>query len=345
MAYSVRKRGEYYWMFGWVKGIRLDCSLGTTNRKLAEKISEDKFRRALERAHGVRVIKNIKLKELMDKYIDYCKSNNRQSTFEKKKFNVVNLLRHFVDIPLSRITPEQIEQYKDKRLAKVSPATVNRDLSTLKHALNLAVRWGYLESSPATSVVKLKEPKGRLRYLTREEADALIGECSNELRPIVITALHTGMRLGEILSLEWEDVDLKRSQIKIFDTKNNDFRVVPMNETLYNTLLKLNPKRGRVFLSRLGAPYKHVRKNFKRALRRVRIKDFKFHDLRHTFASWLAMEGIPLSTIGKLMGHKTPHMTMRYAHLSQDYLQDVVEVLTQKRHKEEDGRKLKVISY
>lgn len=329
MAYKVRKRGENYWMFGWVKGIRLDCSLGTTNRKLAEKISEDKFRRALERAHGVRVIKNIKLKELMDKYMDYCKSNNKQSTYEKKKFNVRMLLKYFGDVPLASITPEQIENYKLERGKRVSNSSVNRDLATLKHALNLAVKWGYLNGSPAKAVSKLREPRGRVRYLTKEEADRLIGSCSGTLRPIVLTALHTGMRLGEILNLDWEDVDLERRQIRIVDAKNGDFRVVPINGILYNNLSSLNGREGRVFRNRSGFPYTNVSNIYRRAVRKAGIEDFRFHDIRHTCASWLAMKGVSLSTIGELLGHRTPQMTMRYAHLSPSYMQDVVELLTQ----------------
>jgi integrase len=344
MGYRIKKRGKYYWLFGRVKGVRLDSSLRTTVKKEAEELAKEQVRKVLKRVYGARTIKNINFKTLTEKYLDYCKSNNRGSTHGKKQFIIRNLLDYFGDIPVGSITPEQVEAFKAKRLKKVKPATVNRDLAALKHALRLAVDWGYLEGSPAERVRQLKEPPGRVRYLTREEAAGLIKECSKGLRPLVVAALHTGMRQGELLALEWCDVDFKRRQIRVVNSKTHDSRVVPMNEMLYNTLLPLRRKEGRVFISRRGRPYSEIGSTFKLALDRAGIEDFRFHDLRHTFASWLAMEGIPLTAIGQLLGHKTARMTMRYAHLAPEYLANVVEVLTQNLHKEDIRGKAKTVT-
>jgi integrase len=329
MGYRIKKRGRYYWLFGRVKGIRLDSSLRTTSKREAEEVAKERVRKVLKHVHGIRGVKDISFRKLMEKYAEYCESNNRPSTYAKKRFNIANLVEHLGNVPVGSITPEQIEAFKGKRFRKVKPATVNRDLAALKHALRLAVKWGYLEASPADQVAKFREPPGRIRYLTREEAAALINECSKPLRPLVVTALHTGMRLGELLALEWENVDLERRQIRVVDSKNNDFRVVPMNAVVYNTLSPAARRKGRVFTSRYGRPYRWIHNGFHAACARAGINDFKFHDLRHTFASWLAMEGIPLSTIGSLLGHRTTQMTARYAHLAPEYLADVVEVLTQ----------------
>ena len=320
-------------MFGRVKGIRLDTSLRTTVKKEAEEIAKERFKKALGRAHGVRIIKNIKLTLLMEKYLEYCKQNNRPSTYDRKRPFINHILAFFGDVPLSSITTERIEEFKFHRRGTVGPATVNREMAALKHALNLAVEWDYLEVSPAARVAKLKEPPGRVRYLNRAEADALLAACTPELYPVVATALHTGLRFGEILALEWGDVDLKRRQLRVVDSKNNDTRVVPINEILYNVLSSMRGQDGKIFKSRRGEPYRSVRTSFEKALKEAGIKNFTFHDLRRTFASWLAMEGVPMSTIGKLLGHKTPHMTMRYAHLAPEYLADVVELLTQNKHK------------
>jgi len=333
MGYSVRKRGKNYWLFGRYNGIRLDRSLKTTVKAEAEEIAKAIVRRTLGTAFGVRVVKEIRLNALMEKYEQYCADNNRRSTYLKKRFNVKNILAYFGDVPLRAVSPEGIESFKKTRRASVSPATVNRDLSTLKHALRLAVTWGYLEASPAAHVPKFKEPNGRVRYLKQEEAEALLEACSDELRPLVTTALNTGMRLGELLGLDWSHVDLKRRQIRVVDSKNNESRVVPINAVLYNTLSKLRHREGAVFLSRYGRGYNYIDNGFRAALIRAGIEDFSFHDLRHTFASWLAMEGVPLSTISRLLGHKTVQMTMRYAHLSPDYMADVLELLTQNKHK------------
>jgi len=134
----------------------------------------------------------------------------------------------------------------------------------LKHALHLAVEWDYLEASPAARVKKFKEPPGRVRYLTRDEAVRLIAVCSDELRPVVV-ALYTGIRLGEILALEWRHVDLKRRQLRVVDSKNNETRVVPMNDVLYNTIASLRRRDGKVFLSRYNRPYCSVKSGFEAA--------------------------------------------------------------------------------
>ncbi|MGD8718575.1 MAG: site-specific integrase [Candidatus Zixiibacteriota bacterium] len=333
MGYRIAKRGKYYWLFGRIKGVRLDSSLRTTSKKEAEEIAKARVRKTLERVHGIRGVWDIRLAALLEKYLAYCEQNNRPSTYNRKRPFIDHILAYFGDVPLSSITTEQIEAFKIHRRRTVGPATVNREMAALKHALNLAVEWDYLEVSPAARVKKFKEPPGRVRYLNRGEADALVAACSPELRPVVVTSLNTGMRIGEILALEWADVDLKRRQLRIVDSKNNDSRVVPINEILYNALRSIRGRDGKVFLSSRGKPYQSIRTAFARALKEAGIDDFTFHDLRHTFASWLAMEGVPTSTIGKILGHKTPQMTMRYAHLAPDYLVDVVELLTQNKHK------------
>jgi integrase len=307
--------------------------LRTTVKAEAEAIAKEKFRRALERAHGVRVIRNVKLGTLFEKYLAYCEQNNRPSTYQKKRYLVRHILDFFGDVPLTSVTRERVEAFTATRRRKLGPAAVNRELATLKHALNLAVEWDYLEVSPAARVKKFKEPPGRVRYLSRDEAARLVESCSEELRPIVVAALHTGLRLSEILALEWRHVDMKRRQLRVVDSKNNETRVVPMNDVLYNTVASLGRRDGEIFLSRYNRPYRSVKSGFEAARKRAKIDDFTFHDLRHTFASWLAMEGVPTSTIGKLLGHRTPQMTMRYAHLAPEYLADVVGLLVQKQHK------------
>ena len=142
------------------------------------------------------------------------------------------------------------------------------------------------------------------------------------LRPIVITPLNTGMRKSEILSLEWErHVDMRHSKILLDRTKNGERRVIPINSTLRNTLKSLvrHINSPYVFVDSNGRRFKDVKRSFATALRRVGIKDFHFHDLRHTFASHLVMNGVDLATVKELMGHKNFAMTLRYAHLSQGH--------------------------
>ena len=213
-----------------------------------------------------------------------------------------------------------------KQRQSVKPAMVNRELALLKHMCTKAVEWGYLKANPLKSVKFLKEPPGRLRYLTREEMDALITACSSHLRSIVVVALHTGMRKGEILGLTWQDIDFGAGTITVHHTKNNEPKVIPMNRTLYEELQRL-PRHlhsDYVFCNPQGQPYDEVKRSFKTACRKAGIKDFRFHDLRHTFASYLVMHNVNLKTVQHLLGHKDIRMTLRYSHLSREHLQAAV---------------------
>jgi integrase len=204
--------------------------------------------------------------------------------------------------------------------------TVNKELNCLKAMLNKAVAWGYLETNPLKRMKGLKEPPGRLRYLTVEEKDRLLEACavSPSLRPIVELAIHTGTRRGEILGLRWRDIDLGRRTITLHQTKNNERRVIPINATV-STILKALPRH--LGTDALFPGINMVTMAFRRACQRAGIPDCRFHDLRHTFGSHLAMEGFNLRTIQQLLGHRDLRMTTRYAHLSAEYLQQAVNRL------------------
>jgi integrase len=177
----------------------------------------------------------------------------------------------------------------------------------------------------------LKEPPGRLRYLTREEMEALIAACPSHLKPIVVVATHTGMRKAETLGLKWQDIDLAMKTITVRQTKNNEPKVIPINHTLHAELQRV-PRRlhsDYVFCNATGEPYDEVKRSFNTACRKAGIKDFRFHDLRHTFASHLVMNGINLKTVQHLLGHKDIRMALRYAHLSREHLQAAVGTLDQ----------------
>jgi integrase len=196
------------------------------------------------------------------------------------------------------------------------------------------VEWGYLKNNPAKPVKLLKEPPGRLRYLEAEEIKRVLDRCNDDLRvpylgPIVMAALHTGMRLGEIVGLRWDDIDLRHRLITITKTKNNERKTIPINDVLYEELSRLprHVTSAYVFCHPDGARILRIDRSFHSALKRAGIDQFRFHDLRHSFASHLAMRGVPLETIGVLLGHKDPKMTKRYAHLSPASLKAAVTTL------------------
>lgn len=197
----------------------------------------------------------------------------------------------------------------------------------LRAMLNKAVQWGYLTDSPMKGIRLLKEPPERVRYLTTEEIARLLARCSEHLRPIVICALHTGMRKGEILNLKWSDVDLHNRMILLERTKNNRRRMIPLSGVLCSVLKALSRRSEYVFCSEKGERFGNVRKGFKAALKRASIEDFRFHDLRHTFASHLTMSNCNIRTVQQLLGHTTIRTTMKYAHLSKEYLEEAVNLV------------------
>ena len=175
------------------------------------------------------------------------------------------------------------------------------------------------------------EPEGRLRFLEREEIRTLINNCDARLRSIVTLAINTGMRRGEILSLKWQDVDFKRNVITLLDTKNGKSRRLPMNAVVVSVLEKIERRPGsvHVFCYEDGQRVYDVRKSFAASLRKSGIINFRFHDLRHTFASQLVMARVDLNTVRELMGHKDITMTLRYSHLAPSHKQRAVDMLVE----------------
>ena len=205
-------------------------------------------------------------------------------------------------------------------------------MTCLKTIFNKAVEWGKIHKNPAKNIKKLKERNHRLRYLTKEEIKNLYNASADHLRPILIVALNTGMRKSEILNLKWEDIDFHQKIIYIMNTKNNEKREIPINQVVFDSLLKVkkHPDSPYVFCNKDGKPYGDVKTAFWHARKRAGIKNFRFHDLRHTFASHLVMAGVDLNTVKELLGHKDIKMTLRYAHLSPDYKRRAVETLCNK---------------
>jgi integrase len=234
-----------------------------------------------------------------------------------------------------------LEQYQAERDNKGNkPATINRLIAIIKHMVHKGYDWEMVTEETFKRVKKVKlleDNNGRLRYLTKEECRELINSCKPHLKPIVITALNTGMRKGEILNLKWDNVDLNNGFILLDKTKNGHRREIPINPDLRSILEKIysgtteRPRRidvPYVFHDRKSdKPYQEIKRSFATACRRAGIKDFRFHDIRHTFASLLVMGGIDITTVSKLLGHQTLTMTLRYAHLAPNHLSKAVNIL------------------
>jgi integrase len=299
------------------------------NKKLAEQVLMDiELKQAKGEYLGIHEVKMIAFADFVEEYLAWAKAHKSAGTHALNVHCAKRLKRVFTG-PLSAITARQVEQYIAQRRASVAPATVNIELSLLKHMCVKAIEWNYLKVNPLKSVKFLKEPPGRLRYLTREEMGALTAACARHLRPIVVMGLNTGMRRAEMLGLTWADIDLATRSITLRRTKSNRLRVIPINQTLYEELQRLPPHLHSpyVFCNDNGKPFSEVRRAFQTACHRAGIAGFRFHDLRHTFASHLVMNGVNLRAAQQLLGHQDIRMTLRYNHLSQEHLQEAVGTL------------------
>ena len=213
---------------------------------------------------------------------------------------------------INEITSWDIERYRAGRSKTRTKATTNRDLALLRYMFNLAVRWGFLEKSPVTGIKPFKEDERPMRVLSVEEERALCASAADHLRPVIITALNTGMRKGELLSLRWDAVDLRGRKITVKYSKAGKVLHIPINDLLLETLrgLKNEGDRGAVFTYG-GKPIGDTKTAFRMAVRRSGIRPCRFHDLRHTFATRLVLGGVDLATVKELMGHASITTTMR----------------------------------
>ncbi|MGD0829139.1 MAG: site-specific integrase [Desulfobaccales bacterium] len=269
----------------------------------------------------------------------YVENFGTQRAFATSKRYLLAVVQdHFGGRSLSGITYLDLETYRNRRKATPvkggksrTDASVNREMALIGHMLNKAVEWGLLETSPFKKGKRLmlKENNHRLRFLTDTEIDTLLNAFIPHLRPIVETALHTGMRRGELLGLTWEQI--RNGFIYLTETKSGKARQIPINDRLAGVLKEV--RRGNqlkspyVFCDSQGRRFYEVKRSFASACRRAGVEAFRFHDLRHTFASHLVMKGIGLKAVQELLGHADLTMTMRYTHLSQGHLQAAVSAL------------------
>jgi integrase len=321
----IRKCGRYYWMDFMYQGKRYRLSTKTEDRRLAEQIYHKMRYEAVEGTWFNKPAPHT-LEEMINR------------AYPAKGYGK-KLLKWFgKDTLIHTITPRMISKFKAIRSIE-HPTACNRDLACLKHAFNLALKeWEWVKENPVTKVKMLKEAQPRDRWLTIDEEKTLMEILSLQIKDLVVCALNTGMRLSEMLELKWKDVDLSRGEITIVHSKNGLKRTIPMNEIVVELLISKYkfrvptlPKCDLVFPNKAGRVWDKckVGKLFRLACKKGGIENFRFHDLRHTFASRLVQARVDLYEIQKLLGHKSPMMTQRYAHLAIENLRDAVSKLTE----------------
>jgi integrase len=283
--------------------------------------------------------------ELIDRYLKdphFLSKKDRRSRERHLKF----WKDRIGDKRLSDVSRALIIEVRDELAAGKTPkgnvrapATVNRFLAAISHCFSKGVEWEWLDANPCKGVSRMTEPKGRTRFLSDAERESLLKaakEIDPTLHTIIVLALSTGARRGEIMDLEWSDIHWKENFAVLRDTKNKEHRAMPLVGYSME-LLKEHRDTNRQLTDKLVFPHPGDRDrpwNFESVWRKVRkaaeIEDFRFHDLRHSAASYLAMNGASAAEIAEVLGHKTLQMVKRYSHLSNDHVSSVVEKMNSK---------------
>lgn len=288
-------------------------------------LSQIKTQVEKERILGVKAASQITTADLFKRFKTHQKAHLRSSTFERLD-GILERLRKALPTLAKEITRKTIADYILERSAQVSAGTVAKEITTLKYALRLAVEWELLNVNPAQGAKLPKQSEGRTRYLSPSEFKAALQAAPEWMRAPMALAAFTGMRRGEILGLHWKDVDLENQRVYLEQTKNGTLRVLALNSLavkVLNSLQRTLP--GDLVFAAVNPS--HLTVYTRRVFASVGIVDASFHSLRHTAASWLVMEGVDLYAVGQILGHKTPRMTQRYAHLSPGYMAVAVNKL------------------
>ena len=279
--------------------------------------------------------RRLKFGEAADAFVEYSKSRKRSW---KHDVELVRKLKdHFKDSYLDSLSPDSVERFlnvlkkRGKKMPKSAgkepvfktykPATLNRYIACLKTIVNRAIANNQLDRNPILGVKLFKENNVRDRVLTQAEYEALLANCQNHLRPMVILAYTTGMRRGEILGLRWDQLDLGFKVIKLTpeDTKTNDAREIPLDDALVEVLKAVTRLLGCPFVFTLKRkPIKDIKTAFDRACIDAGIQNFHFHDLRHCAITNARKAGVPDHVIMSISGHKTTSMLRRYDRVDRD---------------------------
>jgi integrase len=295
------KRGKVWWVYFYLDGIRHQYSTGTANRRQAETV-EQKLRQDanLKRHQVIQVDQQLTFGALAARFI----ANAGPKAHHLDRLKV--LLPYFADVPVVRITKGMARDYRVKRVAQkpVSEATVNRDLAVLRHLLYWAVDESLLLANPLARLPMARERRARRPVMAVEEEQAVLAVAPEHLKRIVIAALDTGMRRGELLNQLWEHMDFSRRVLFVTRSKTpeGEAREIPLSTRLFDLLWETRENEGLIFTYR-GSQVRFLKTAWRTALKRAALRHFRFHDLRHTFNTRLMEAGVMQEVRKALMGH------------------------------------------
>ena len=330
---AVRKRVNQWWYDFTIKGKRYRAPLPAARTKRQAEDQADRIKISIIDGSFFKPAPKTFCEFVDEVFWPWAEANYTDPNNSHRN-HTTNAKNYFKGKPLAEISHLDIERYKRDRMALKTrfdaarkPATVNRDLQQLKTILEMARRTGYIQKNPAREVKLLRHENQRSRYLTDDEETKLMEFFKvyyKNFGNVVIFALNTGMRRGEIDKLDWIDVDFSRLSIYVREPKNCKPRYVPMNDKVAALLHFLGPKdSGKVF----KIAKQTISEDWVIVKKKLGFEDITFHDLRHTFATRLADAGIDPFTIAEILGHSDLKMTKRYTHSLEINKRRAVEAL------------------
>ena len=317
---SLRKRGNVWWIdIATPSGERIRRSTETGNQAQAREL-HDKLKSEVWRVHK---LGDRPRRIWQDAAVRWLREQTHKASIEDDKTKLRWLDRHLAGRELESINRALIDAITEAKLAEgCSNGTVNRVLALVRAILRKCVReWEWLDRAPAVRL--LREPTRRIRFLSRHQARALLRELPQHLRDMATFTLATGLRAANVTGLTWEQVDLSRKLAWIHpdQAKARKAIAVPLNDTAMDVVRAQRGKHSTHVFTYEGQPIKQVStRAWYLALKRAGIEDFRWHDLRHTWASWHVQSGTPLFALQELGGWETEKMVRRYAHLAADHL-------------------------
>jgi integrase/recombinase XerD len=337
---SVYRRGSVWWVRFRFGGQHIRCSAKTTKKAEAQAYLHRLLEEYAQKSRGENDAPRRLLPEAMERFFEEATLKPR--TLESYRFNSKVCARLMGHLHLDEISRRTLSEFvSTRKRSGVTDATIRRDLAFLSSVFSMASRWGWVDTNPVTALNKksLKESRPRTRFITREEFARLHEAASDDLKPILILAVETGLRKEELLGLKTSSIDFRRRELHLEITKTNTPRRVPLSAKAMETIRELLEQRSRprssyLFCKADGRRSGNPKKAFWGACRRAGIEDFRFHDLRHTFASWWVQGGGDLYRLSRVLGHTTLQMSARYGHLRTDDLHDELERVAQKRSQE-----------
>ncbi len=350
---SVRKRvvpsGKTRWFVDILlpNGNRFRKTVGS--KKQADQVHKQIESDVVEGKWSLRETDDVSFSKLVSEYLEYSKTAKAQSTYNVDQYRIkAHLLKYFKDMPIKCITSQMIDAYKGYRVNEgATNNTVNHEVTNLSHMMRMAIRWRYLDTNPVASVDRLKVPKRSPRFLNIEEIERLMAASKESyIYPLIMTALHTGMRKSELFNLRWTDVNFQQGTIAAqnrsdWHTKNYLPRTISMTPALHEVLqghqtqqTELGYESEYVFTYQGNQLKYDIKDSLRTVLRKAGLKNVTLHTFRHTFASQLALAGVPLRDIQELMGHQSFQTTLQYAHLSEEHVKKQVMRLPFANHPE-----------